>query len=76
VTSVRSRIPARPGRRPKPCRVCELPTGERDLVNGGLLSGWSPRRLAARFGTLNRRAVAFHAKNCVASSEKEEECEQ
>ncbi len=50
--------------RGRSCRVCKLPPGERDLVEGGMRSGWSPRRLAARFGTVSRKDVVFHAKFC------------
>lgn len=50
---------------PRKCRVCELPVSELDLVNGGLLSGWSPRSLAARFGAITRKDVASHARRCV-----------
>jgi len=60
------RSPTGPTRR-RPCRVCSLPASELDLLNGGLLSGWSPRSLALRFGTLNRTAVAYHQRNCVVS---------
>ncbi len=67
-------IPAASPRR-RSCKVCRLPAGELGLVNGGLLSGWSPRSLAARFTSLSRKDVLFHAKNC-ASSEKEDECER
>jgi hypothetical protein len=66
--------PTRPGRRPKPCKVCGLPASEADLLNGGLLAGWSPRSLAARFTSINRKDVVFHAKNCVIEK-KEDECE-
>ena len=65
--------PTSPARR-RSCRVCRLPASEADLVNGGLLSGWSARSLAKKFGTINRKDVVFHAKNCV-SEKKEEECE-
>jgi hypothetical protein len=41
-----------------------LPASERDLVEGGMRSGWSPRRLSARFGTVSRKDVVFHAKFC------------
>jgi uncharacterized protein (DUF433 family) len=54
------------------CKVCKLPPGERDLINGGLSAGWSPRRLAARFGTVSRKDVVFHAKFCGSEEEKEE----
>jgi len=56
---------------PSRCRVCALPPSEADLVTAGLLSGWSPRSLAARFSGINRKDVVGHARNCV--SEKEEE---
>jgi hypothetical protein len=66
--STGSRSPASPTRRrPKKCRACSLPAGELELLNGGLLSGWSPRSLAPRFGTLTRKDVAGHMRNCVAS---------
>ncbi len=51
----------------RPCKVCRLPASERDLVTGGLRSGWSARSIAPRFGTLNRTAVAYHQRNCVPS---------
>jgi hypothetical protein len=70
VTSMGSRSP---GGRRRPCRACSLPASELDLLNGGLLSGWSPRSLAARFTSISRKDVAYHAKNCV-SEKKEEEC--
>jgi len=73
VTSTGSRNPT--GRRPKTCKVCRLPASEADLVNGGLLSGWSARSLAARFTSLTRKDVVFHARNCV-SEKKEEVCER
>jgi hypothetical protein len=50
--------------RGRSCRVCRLPASERDLVEGGMRSGWSPRRLSARFGTVSRKDVVFHAKFC------------
>ncbi len=61
-------------RRPRKCRVCQLPASEKDLVNGGALSGWSARSLSLRFNTLTRRDVQAHMRNCI-SSEKEGECE-
>ncbi len=64
---MRSRSPA--GR--KPCKVCRLPASEADLVNGGLLLGWSPRSIAARFKDINRKAVVYHAKNCVSEAKEE-----
>jgi uncharacterized protein (DUF433 family) len=51
--------------------VCKLKAGERDLLNGGLGSGWSPRRLAERFNGLTRRDITGHMTKCV-SEEKEE----
>jgi hypothetical protein len=61
----------------KPCRVCHLPSGERDLVEGGHRSGWSPRRLSARFGTISRRDVIGHMTKCVnEQEEKDKECER
>jgi hypothetical protein len=56
----------------RPCRVCELPASERDLLEHGLLYGWSARALAARFGSVTRKKVAHHQRNCVASEAKEE----
>jgi len=57
---------------PRPgCRVCALPPSEADLVTGGLLTGWSPRRLAERFNSLSRKDVKSHATFCV-SEEAEE----
>ena len=56
----------------KACRVCHLPSGERDLVEGGHRSGWSPRRLSARFGTISRKDVVRHAKSCDSEEEPEE----
>ena len=61
----------RPRASPKRCRVCELPASELDLVNGGVLSGWSPRSIAARFATISRKDVTAHMSKCV-SEEKEE----
>jgi hypothetical protein len=55
------------------CRVCELPATELDLVEGGILSGWSPRSLAARFKTLTRKDVSAHMCKCVVSEVKEED---
>jgi uncharacterized protein (DUF433 family) len=49
-----------------------LPPSEADLVTGGLLSGWSPRRLAERFNSLSRRDVRNHAKMCVNEQEEKE----
>jgi uncharacterized protein (DUF433 family) len=51
-----------------------LPTGERGLVEGGLLAGWSPRRLAERFGTVSRKDVRNHAKFCDSEEGTEEKC--
>ena len=68
MTSVRSRSP---GGRRRPCRVCSLPASELDLLNGGLLSSWSARSLAARFTSISRRNVAYHAKNCLSEAGKE-----
>ncbi len=56
--------------RRKPCRVCSSP--ERALIEGGIRSGWSPRGLARRFGSLTRRDVKNHAEQCVQKPEKEE----
>ncbi len=68
MTSVGSRSPTRR----KTCRVCRLPSSELDLVNGGLMYGWSARSLAARFGSATKKNVAHHQRNCVASEAKEE----
>jgi hypothetical protein len=57
--------------RRRPCRVCELPASELDLVNGGLLSGWSARSLSARFGSVTRKNVAHHQRNCLSEAGKE-----
>ncbi len=57
---------------PRACRVCALPPSEAGLINGGMRSGWSPRRLAERFGTISRKDVVFHAKFCDSEEEKEE----
>lgn len=72
--SVRSRSPASPTgpARRRPCKVCRLPASEADLVNGGLLSGWSARSLASRFNTLTRKDVAGHMRNCVVSEAEKE----
>ena len=59
-----TRLRASPKRR---CRVCSLPASELDLVDGGLLSGWSPRSLAGRFNTLTRKDVSAHMSKCVVS---------
>ncbi len=57
---------------PRPgCRVCRLPAREIALVEGGMRSGWSPRRLAERFNGLNRKDVAGHMSTCV-NRDKEE----
>ena len=57
---------------PRPgCRVCRLPPSERDLVEGGMRSGWSPRSIAARFNRVNRKDISRHMTKCV-SEEKEE----
>ncbi len=69
-----SRARASPSQGPRsarPCRVCKLPPGERDLVEGGLLSGWSPRSIAARFNRVNRKDISRHMTKCV-NEEKEE----
>jgi hypothetical protein len=66
-----SRVRASPR---KACKVCRLPASELDLVDGGILSGWSPRSLAARFSSINRKDVANHMQNCVNES-KEDGCE-
>ena len=58
----------------KVCRVCVLVSNERDLVEGGLLAGWSPRSIAERFTKLTRKDITRHA-GCVArkqASGKEE----
>ncbi len=69
-----SRNPTSPTRRrPKKCRACSLPASELDLLEHGLMYGWSPRSLALRFGTLNRTAVAYHQRNCVASEAGKEQ---
>jgi hypothetical protein len=65
----RSRIPTRR----KPCKICRLPASELELLEAGLAFSWSPRSLAARFGTVTRKNVVFHARNCIATEEKEEE---
>jgi hypothetical protein len=58
---------------PRPgCRVCALPAGERDLVNGGLLSGWSPRSVAARFTSVSRKDISRHMMMCVNEQEEKE----
>ncbi len=66
MTRARARSPT------QPCKVCRLPPSEADLVTGGLLSGWSPRRLAERFNSLSRRDVRNHAKMCVNEQEEKE----
>ena len=58
--------------RGRSCRVCKLPPGERDLVEGGMRSGWSPRRLAERFNGLSRKDVMNHRMKCVNEQESEE----
>jgi hypothetical protein len=62
-------MPRGPTRR-RSCKVCQLPASERDLVTGALRSGGSARSISPRFGTLNRTAVAFHAKNCLSEGEE------
>ncbi len=57
---------------PRACRVCALPQNERALLNGGLASGWSPRRLAERFNSLSRKDVVRHAAMCVNEQEEKE----
>jgi hypothetical protein len=58
---------------PRPgCRVCRLPAREIALVEGGMRSGWSPRRLAERFNGLSRKDVAGHMSTCVNERDKEE----
>ncbi len=52
--------------------MCKLPPSEVDLVNGGVASGWSARRLAERFGTLTRRDVRNHLSKCVNEQEEKE----
>jgi hypothetical protein len=59
--------------RRKSCRVCALPASEADLVTGGLLSGWSPRSLAARFVILTRKDVTAHMRSCVVNDKEEQE---
>ncbi len=61
-----TRVRASP-RASKPCKVCLLlPPSEAELVTGGLLAGWSARRLAERFGSITRRDVERH-KQCLAN---------
>ncbi len=57
---------------PRACRVCRLPPSEADLINGGLSAGWSPRRLAERFGTISRKDITAHMGACVNERVKEE----
>lgn len=66
-------LASRRPRRRKACRLCSLPASEADLVEGGVLSGWSSRSVAARFASINRRDIARHMRNCVVSEEKKEE---
>ncbi len=68
MTPARSRSP---GGRRRPCRVCQLPASERDLITGGLLSGWSARSLSARFASVTRRDVQGHMQ-CVKNKEEDE----
>jgi hypothetical protein len=63
----RSRSPTRR----KPCRVCSLPSSELQLLEAGLLLGWSARSLSARFGSVTRTDISSHQKNCVVSEGKE-----
>ena len=57
----------------KSCRVCRLPPSEVDLVEGGTLSGWSPRSIAARFTGITRRDVAGHMARCVSQREEQDD---
>ncbi len=65
----RSRSPG--GRRRKTCRVCSLPSSELQLLEAGLLLGWSARSLSARFGSVTRKNVAHHQRNCLSEAGKE-----
>ena len=56
---------------PSRCRVCALPASEAELVTAGLLSGWSPRSLAARFEGVTRKDVVRHARHCVNQREED-----
>jgi hypothetical protein len=60
--------------RRKPCRVCSLPSSELQLLEHGLIYGWSARFLAARFKSLSRRDVQGHMKCAVNKEKEEEEC--
>ncbi len=59
--------------RRKPCRVCSSP--ERGLIEGGIRSGWSPRGLARRFGSLTRRDIARHRDRCATEKKQLDEGE-
>jgi hypothetical protein len=58
---------------PKKCRVCRLPTSEAELVEGGILIGWSARSISARFSSITRRDVQRHM-SCIAIRGKEQHC--
>ncbi len=64
-----SRVRASPAAS-KPCKVCLLlPPSEAALVEKGILIGWSPRSIAARFNGITRRDVQRHMK-CVVNETK------
>ncbi len=65
----RSRSPG--GRRRKTCRVCSLPSSELQLLEAGLLLGWSARSLSARFGSVTRKDITSHARSCVSEAREE-----
>lgn len=52
------------------CRVCECPEG--DVIVRVLAAGVSPRSIAQRFGSVTRKDIIRHARECVAAKTKTE----
>jgi hypothetical protein len=65
--------PRRREARKRVCRVCALAGDERDLIEGGIASGWTPRALEKRFGGITRRDISRHLERCVEKKPDQEE---
>ena len=65
---------ARPAKPTGRCRVCGAQ--ERHVIDGVLAAGVSPRAIAQRFGSVTRKDITRHARECVAvKTEREEHAE-
>ena len=64
---------ARPAKPKGRCRVCESP--EEHVIVRVLAAGVSPRAIAQRFGSVTRKDIIRHARECVAVNNEEDHAE-